>query len=57
MIIPLKPINKIIKMKYTDKIKSLNGEKLRLRRLLRTDYCNREIKLKSKIISRQLKKS
>lgn len=54
--VPLKPINKIINDNYTEKIKNLSNEKLKLHRKLKANPNHGELKTQYLVISRELKK-
>ena len=55
-IIPNKSLNTIIKQSYPSKIRDLFSEKLRLHRLIKKDFGNRQLIVKYKIVSCELKK-
>lgn len=54
--VPLKPLRKIIKDNYTEKIKNLSNEKLKLHRKLKANPNHGELKTQYLVISRELKK-
>nr|CAD2194430.1 unnamed protein product [Meloidogyne enterolobii] len=54
--IPMRALNKIIRKAYPQRIKELHKEKLRLFRLLKERIYDNNLRLKYKIVSRNLKK-